>query len=352
MRRAIGLLALLGSTGCAQAPSPRAEHHLHLQTAASARIVAKGLPPGLVDSSGADAAKALRALDSAGVREALAISGAYLFGSDDAEGSAEERERLTRAENEFVAEQSARAPGRLHALCSANPLTDFGIRELQRCIADPRFAAVKLHFTSSQVDLRDTAHLATLRSLFADLARARLPALVHLRTTREDYGRADVLAFVREVLVPNPDALVQIAHVGGWGGYDDATDAALAAFAEAFADGSLDRRRVSFDLAAVVFDARAAGADSALAQRVVAANARLAARMREIGLDRFVFATDWPGWPPVPGADIRIRRQAELIRQSLPLTSAELAVVFANESVALSAARGRSRTGNPPPRSP
>lgn len=324
----------------AQGSAPRAEHHLHISTASAARLLATLQPGPLADTSAVRAVDALRAMDSAGVREALVLSTGYLFSARGFHGTQGQRARMTRAENAYVARESALAPGRLYAACSVDPRAPFAREEVRRCAADARISAFKLHLGASDLDLLDPRHLATLRRVVAQIGRAGLPVVMHVRGG-ERYGAEHAEALIREVIVPNDAVIVQVAHAAGWGGYDEATDAALGAFERALSQGRVRRDRISFDLGAVVFSPRAAGADSALAARVVAMNARLASRIRAIGVDRFVFATDWPGWPPTRDRDLRIRQQVALLRAELPLSEAEFSTLLASESVVLTAARAR-----------
>ena len=128
--------------------------------------------------------------------------------------------------------------------------------------------------------------------------------------------------------------------MAGWGGYDELTDAALGAFVEAFESATLNRERFSFGLGAVVFPVEGIGsADPSAARgeergdRIRQANRNLVARLRELGLDRVVYATDWPAWPPGSEPDSSIERNLELIRSALPLADEEMDQVLTNVGV-------------------
>jgi predicted TIM-barrel fold metal-dependent hydrolase len=330
---AVAALALTAFAQEAPAPAPAAEHHLHIRSTAGAAITARfANGPGAASAAPRTAADALAALDAAGVERALVLSIAYMFGSPGVE--VEDEYAQVRRENDYVAEQVAKAPDRLVGACSVNPLADYAIAEIERCASDRRLSALKLHLANSEVDLDDERHLARLAEVFEALARLELPAVVHLRND-EEYGAAQARAFIDRVLARAPRLPVLIAHMAGWGGYDEATDAAMGAFVDALREGRLDRDAISFDLAAVVFQPEAAGDDKELEHRVRRANQRLAERIREIGVDLVVFGTDWPSWPPVPDETAKIERNARLVRQALPLGDEELARVFANVSPVL-----------------
>ena len=351
MPRALNALAAMVpwiAVPAAEIPAqpPAVEHHLHIQSAA---VAALGNDGGAVPERGA--AAALAALDAAGIERALVLSSAFRFG--DPELDIDGEYARVRRENDFVAEQVATAPDRLLGACSVAPLADYAPAEIERCAADPRLGALKLHFTNSGVDLRDDDQVEALATLFAKLEALELPAVVHLRTGPDRYGEREAARFIDEILARAPTLPVQIAHMAGWGGYDEATDAALDAFVRAIREGRLDPERISFDLGAVVFQPEAAGDDRELEQRVRDANRQLAARIRELGLDRVVYATDWPGWPPVED-ERRIAANVGLIRQALPLDDEEMARVFANVSVVVEAIdrQGRSVVSGPARKSP
>lgn len=331
-------LLLVCATACADPPQqagppvPVVDHHVHIRSPAGAEQL--DLVNSVVDepqgepSAALTAADALAALDSAGVERGVVLSIAYMYGMPEV--TVEDERAKVRAENDYVATEVALHPDRLFAFCSVNPIRDYALEEIDRCADDPRVRGLKLHLANSDVDLRDAAHVERLVQVFALLGRRDLPAVVHMRTRAEDYGAEDAGTFIDRVLAVASGLPLQIAHVAGWGGYDEATDAALSAFAQAFADGRLDRERVTFDIGAVVFQPEAAGPDTALARQVREANARLADRIREIGVDRFLYATDWPGWPPVPDPVLAIQANVMLVRSALPLDEHELTTLFTN----------------------
>ena len=325
-----------------QAGARSADHHLHIRSAAAAEVLKTLGDLERGDRSGdvpapTTAADVLDALDAASVRRGLVLSIAYMFGSPEL--TVDDEYARVRAENDYVAEQVATRPDRLVGACSLDPLADYAFDEIERCAEDSRLAAVKFHFANSDVDLRNGAHVERLVSIFQKLGRLELPAVVHLRTRDPRYGAVDAGIFVRRVLSHAPRLPVQIAHMGGWGGYDDATDAALGVFVDALADGSLDPDLVTFDLAAVVFQPEAAGSDTALARTVREANRALAARIEQIGPERVVFATDWPSWPPTDDPRLKIAQNARLVGQALPVSRHALTQIFSNTNTLISRAR-------------
>ncbi len=300
----------------------RAEHHAHIRSQATAELIAatdgEGQAPEVVTAT--SAAELIVALDNAGARYGLVVSVAYRVAAPGMDVDSE-RQRL-QAENDYVAEQVALAPDRLVGACSVNPLSDYAVDEVQRCARSLSMPVLKLHLANSEVDLSNEEHVRLLYRTMYTAERQGMSALVHLRHD-EAFGAAEADTFIREILVRLPEMQVQIAHMAGWGGYDDATDAALGAFIDAIQRGRIERGRIHFDLAAVVFDPAAAGDNAELAARVTKANEKLAERIRELGADRVLFATDWPAWPPTRDLDLKIAQNAKLIEKALPLTGRE-----------------------------
>lgn len=281
-----------------------------------------------------EAKDAIEALDSAGLMFGLVISGAYIWGSPLLPAVLgieleDERERV-RTENLYLAEQVSGYPDRLVGACSVNPLAEYALEEVALCDGDERIGAFKLHLANAGMDFADPEHVRRLRAVFEALEHAALPVVVHLRNRGEGYGAEDARVFIRDVLAAAPGVPVQIAHMAGWADYDDATDAAMGAFVDAFDDGTLDPGRLTFGLAVVVHDPDATAVDTAGLRRITDQNARLAERLREIGLERIVYSTDRPFWPPGEEMVRGIARNRALLRDVLPLTSAELERIFAN----------------------
>ena len=218
-------------------------------------------------------------LDSAGIRRGVALSSAYLFGA--AFRHVEHEAAKVRAENDWVAEQVAGYPDRLAAFCSFNPLKEYALDELHRCMRDPRMTGLKLHLTTSFVDLRNPQHVGRLRVVFREANARRFPIVVHMRSMNPAYGRADAEIFLRDVLSQAPDIPVQIAHLAGWGGYDDATDHALGVFADAIASGDRRTANLYFDLSQIASPGLPA-----------ATNELIVRRIRQIGIGRMLFAVD------------------------------------------------------------
>ncbi len=302
---------------------PLADHHMHLFSPAVRRWLEKELslpplPPFTTE-------ELIPILDADHVQSAAILSNAYFFSRP---GATADDAHTLRAENDWVAGEVARHPDRLVGFFSVNPLADSALAEIERCAASRRFVGLKLHLANSDVDLRDPSHVKRLTAVFERANALDLVIAIHMRTKRADYGREDARIFIDQVLSRAPDVPVQVAHLGGWGGYDPATDAALGAFADRLASKSLAREHLYFDISAAI---RKVSGKGALAPGAAAAvwwpqrrYHRLVGRLRRIGFDRVLFSTDWPDWTP--------RSYLADLARDLPLDEEELRTVLANRA--------------------
>lgn len=300
--------------------APPADHHVHVrsETATGAfRKAQEALDQQVIPDdrlTPMDGDDAISALDSAGVRTGVLLSVAYMFGLPDVEFG-DERQKV-RAENDFVARQVAAHPDRLVGFFSVNPLSDYALAEIERCAEDPRLTGLKLHLANSDVDLRNPEHLDRLTEVFGTAEELGVPVVIHLWTRTEDYGAEDVDAFVDRVLPAAPSIDVQVAHLGGGGGFRASTRRAVDAFVRAFRDHPDRTENVVFDMAAVAVPETLARGDSAMVERVRTANGGFAEAVRELGLDRIVYGTDWDA--------VSMPVYLEGMRSDLPMETAEI----------------------------
>lgn len=245
-------------------------------------------------------------LDEAGVRRAAVLSTAYWHGSPFMRKAEGDEYANVRAENDWTAQQVARFPDRLVALCSFNPLKDYALAEIDRCANIPHVKGLKLHIGNSRVDMLNPEHVEKLRRVFAAANERRLAIVAHLWT--QPYGREHAESFLKQVLPAAPDIPVQIAHFAGGGpGY---TDEALEVFAEAIVAKDPRTKNLYFDVATV--------ADGQTPETL----RKFAERIRQVGPQRVLFGTDM-GPPPA-------RLSWLTFRTTVPLTEEELKTIAAN----------------------
>ena len=225
-----------------------------------------------------------------------------------------EAHRRVRRENAHVAQVAGRLGDRAVALCSVPVLADWALDDLRWCRDSLGVAGIKLHLASSEVDLREPAHLARLAEIAAFAERNALPILLHVDPQRRGHTVANIRAMADRMFGPHPQLAVVIAHLGGSGGYGAWTRSVFGTLRdwrrEAERDGS--RRQLYFEISAVVLDAESEGVPATTEAEL----ALLRADLREAGFDRVLFGSDYPVFEPLD------RRRALVDR--LGLTTAEV----------------------------
>lgn len=293
--------------------APVVDHHQHLFSPTIAAMISADP----AQRSGLAARNLVPLLDSAGIRWAIVLSVAYMYGSPAR--TVDDEYALVRAENDWTAAQAAEYPDRLLAFCSFNPLKSYALDELTRCASDrKRHHGLKLHFGNSDVQLNDAEHLEQLRRVFRAANERRMPIVVHLRASvsrNRPYGAAQARIFLEELLPLVPDIPLQIAHMAGTGpGYDDPpADSAMAVFAEAIEERDPRTRQLWFDVASVA-DANISSASAEL----------LARRIRQVGAGRILYGSDGAA-----GGNLEPREGWAAFRRT-PLNDGEFARIAGN----------------------
>ena len=257
--------------------------------------------------------EAIRALNDAGLSKGAILSLAYWFGMPEVADTRFSDPEFVRAENAFVASEVRRFPGRLVGFFSINPLSDYAVDEVRYWAEHGGLAGLKLHLANSAFEFDDPGHMKQLAAVVDVMNDHGLSVIIHLRNRDPDYGYEHAALFIERVARHAPAVTFQLAHMAGWGGYDEGTDGAAQAFLDAINRGDLERDRVWFDIAAVV--------DEELTEPVLG---MLRARMREIGFDRLLFASDWD--------DVEPALYIEELENRLGLTDEEIELLMSNEA--------------------
>lgn len=252
----------------------------------------------------------IKDLDAAGTQRAAVLSVAYYFGSRISRGIPDEYAKV-RAENDWAAEQVARYPKRLVGFCSFGPLKDYALAELDRCSSNGILKGLKLHFSMSEVDLKNLNHVERVRQVFAAANKHRLPIIVHVRAD-QTYGREHAEVLLNQILPSAPDIAVQIAHL--WGG-EGFSESALTAYADAVSAQRPATKNLYFDLAELELVLR--GQDESLK--------KAATLMRRIGLRRILWGSDGPKFGDAPS-----RESWTMFRATVPLTQGEFRTIAGN----------------------
>lgn len=309
--RSLGhLLALF--TAAPLSAQPAVDHHQHLFSPAAAAMlssVERVFPP-------LTARELVILLDSAGIRRAVVLSVAYMYGSPSR--TVENEYDKVRAENDWTAEQVAAYPDRLVAFCSINPLKPYALEEIDRCAGNPHLRrGLKLHFGNSDVQLEEPIHREQMKQVFRAANRHGMAIVVHARASfsrRRPYGAEQARLFIEHLLPEAPDIPVQIAHLGGAGpGYDDPpAQNAMAELAGAVERADPRTRNLWFDVTTV-------------AQGLAPAESELVVRLiRQVGTDRILYGSD-----AAVGSNLRPRESWAAFRDLL-LGKEEFAAIASN----------------------
>ena len=285
------------------------DYHQHLLSPSAAKL--GSLPKPLT------ARDLISLLDAAGIQRALVLSLAYQYGNPNKPPVPSEYAQVRR-ENDWTARQVAEYPDRLRAFCGVDPLKSYAISEIERCAKNPYLRyGLKLHFGNSDVDLNNPSHVARLRSVFRTADKHGMAIVVHMRpsvTRNRPYGAKEAKTFLNEVLPSAPHVPIQIAHLAGAGGFDDASvDSAVSVFIDAIARQDARMANVYFDICGV------AGIG-----RWKEKKALIARRIRQIGISRILWGSDGAfGGGMTPAQALQAYRE-------LPLTSEEFHTIDTN----------------------
>jgi predicted TIM-barrel fold metal-dependent hydrolase len=303
---AAAALAFLTLPGRAQ---PLVDYHQHLFSPAVIKLSPNIPPIGATDL--------IALLDAAGIRRALVLSVAYMFGNPN-KAAVEDEYGHVKAENDWTSREVAKFPDRFRGFCGVNPLKDYALQEIDRCAKDPYLHfGLKLHFGNSDVDLKNPQHVQQLQRLLRAANEHRMAIVIHMRpsvTRKRPYGAEYARIFLEQVVAAAPDVAVQIAHLAGAGDYDEpAVDEAIGVFAEAIANKDPHTSKLYFDVSGVVGYGEWAGKADLIARRI-----------RELRVNRVLFGSDGYG-----GGNLAPREAWAAFRK-LPLSDAEFKIIENN----------------------
>jgi len=319
------LFLLIGSPGIIEAAS--GDFHFNLCSQELSELLSSlDQPLFYVDKvGGINGEMALKLLNEAGMEQAFALSLAYILGQPELE--VEEEYQAVKRENNFLALEVARHPERLIGFFSLNPLRPYALLEISRCVNLLNLPGLKLDFYSSGVDLRNEVHRSQVKKVFRHAAELNLPILLNFRGRSDDFGRKDAEILLDEIIAPLPDLKLQVAHLGGGGGFDSGTQEVLQAFTEAFSlNPGLNRDRIVLDLSLVLVGEEQAR-DGGLSPTTPRDHGKILGMARSWGLDRVVFGSSWPYSSPED-----YRQQME---EKLPLARGELETIMNNDPIPL-----------------
>ncbi|MEM5773823.1 MAG: amidohydrolase family protein [Anaerolineaceae bacterium] len=265
-----------------------------------------------------DADEIIAVLDRSGVQKAFALSNAYQWGMDLLGMPAEEIYDWVKFENDFTARECAKYPDRLLPFMSIHPLQDYALEEMDRCANQLGLRALKMHFTNSNVDLRNPEHLAGVKKVMAKAAELEMPVLLHFMSRNPEFGADDAFILIDEIIARHPALKIQMAHLG-YGGLGDTMMKMFDAFIQRYeANPQLNKDNCKMDLAAVISD----GSKPLTAPITPEQCQYVTDQIRRWGVEHVLFATDWPIFEPY--------EFAENVRKMLYLTDEEVNTLLSN----------------------
>lgn len=303
----------------------RFDHHVHLLSPHLVRDwKSLGVPFSRPDSFYSSPSAVL---DQSRIQKAIILSMAYLYGSEGfqrLESSSEKEHEWVRRENDFIASLVRSNPKKLTGFYSVHPLRPYALSELRRCRDEFGLSGIKLHLAHSRVDLTNETHLKRVADIFALAQEKGTPVLLHVNAVYADHRKQQVDILVRELLHKHPKVDVYIAHLGGSGGYNPIVGEVLQMFINHLSrGGALERRRVFFELSAVVLTESSEGVEPPDEERL----RQLSADLRKLGLDRILFGSDHPVF--------NSQEYAQTLRHKLNMSEKEIQQILGNEAPVL-----------------
>jgi len=222
--------------------------------------------------------------------------------------------------NDYVSVQCAVYSDRLIPYGSVNPLKDYALDEIKRCHEELKLKGLKMHFANSGVDLKNPEHFNKIKKIFAYASKNKIPLLVHQRNGVEPYGSEDAKKLVG-LMAQYPELRIQLAHLGGWGGFDNASYEYLQTLVQKL-KAHPEIKNFYLDVSGVVMTDKA---NPVLVEGMPIPTAddyqKAAALIRDFGLDKIVFGSDTPLYN---STDDYIKAFSE----NFPLTKKEMKKIF------------------------
>ena len=224
-------------------------------------------------------------------------------------------------ENNYVAIQCAKYPERLIGFSRVNRLKDYAIQEIDRCYDELKLPGLKLHFSNSGVDLTIPEHVEKTLELFSHCAEKGISIVLHFRSENPEFGKRDAEIFIHEVIAKTPGLKLDMVHLGGWGGFDQATEEVISTFIEEF-EKNKDLGSIVFDISGVLVTEKEE-IPGILPRTTEEQGERIADYIRALGIENVVFGSDWIYCSP---ADY-----LSYVEELLPLSEEEMEQILSND---------------------
>ncbi len=234
----------------------------------------------------------IRELDAAGIDRGIVISAGY-FGGFRSLVFGRSRKKVE-LENDYIAELVKAHPSRLAGACGVHPFDEWAEAELLRCAKELDFRAVKVHPNAQRIDIMDEEQRSKLQGFLARAGQLNMVVLMHA------YGKP--LEFNKELYrmaATMPETAFVFLHAFG---------SDLTAMVREVSQGRLPKpANIFIDISGTVQEAKGQKA--------------LASAIRELGVDRILFGSDFPVFKPAAGLEVL---------RKLPLTPREIERILSN----------------------
>lgn len=332
-------LALMGTCSIATAQNQDQQvfdHHVHVL---SPRLVADwkslGMQFSRPDESYTNASLILSQNEVGG---AFLISMAHLYSTEDFRAictTYESERRFVAAENDYVAVSVARHPSRFVGFFSLNLFREYAFDELERCKANPNLTGLKLHLPACSFDFEKEEHWKQLSEVLSFAARENVPVLLHL-TAGEDVDLNKASWFWESVIEPHPSLELYLAHLGSVGGFNSSSESILMGYHLRCAENpAFTKMQIYFDLSGAII-----GENPEFPRTTAERCKRLSELILKIGVDRFLFASDYPVFS--------VLETRSDLRQRLGLPADEMTALLSNRSRLFGALAKSSNGGEQP----
>ncbi|MFZ4715679.1 MAG: amidohydrolase family protein [Bacteriovoracaceae bacterium] len=243
-------------------------------------------PPKEYDDLQFNAERALFAAESIGLNRALVLSKAY---------SQNVSEMNAQIENNFVQEEALKNKTRLAGACAVNPRMNWAYKEIKRC-ASMGMKVLKLHFMASGLDLRIPKDYDIAKASIQNAEDSGMTIIVHANYPRKQRG--DEIEKLKMLIEEFPKTRWIIGH----------------AFGREF-EFLKNLKHPNFVVEISIVPVWTRNNDD---------RSRFVQTIRDVGIGKFVFGSDWPVFHP-----------AEILKAflALPLTKEEQGIIlFQNAS--------------------
>lgn len=194
-------------------------------------------------------------------------------------------------ENDYLFESAKKHKSKVQPYFAVDPLKDYAIREIKRCLQTNKNSGLKLHFSSSQVYLTEPEHLKKIQSIFKIASENNLPILLHFDNWHPEFGKPDVEILVDKILKDLEPLNLTIAHFGTSGGFNQKTKNVLDTFIELYKNDRIPKRhKIMFDISAVALDKDSEGVKKLTEDEFK----ELKVYCDKLGFDKIIFGTDYP----------------------------------------------------------